>query len=150
ITAARRWRNTDNTFLSTLSLYDDTGNVIKTADPGGHVTSFGYADNWNGLTGCVSGSTFAYRTQSTNALNQAVQNSYYPCTGQVQTARDQNDINAGRSGTTQTYDLLNRPLVTNFPDGGQTSISYNSDALPLTVTRTVLATPSPNIVTSTV
>ena len=45
---------------------------------------------------------------------------------------------------------MDRPLTVILPDGGQTSIDYHGDALPLKVTKTVLATPSPSIVTSTV
>src|SRR5204863_301768 len=58
----------------------------------------------------------------------------------------QNDINAGRAGTVFTYDGMNRPLTTSYTDGGQTSLNYNGDPVPPHTTKTVLATPNPNIV----
>ena len=120
VTATSRWRNTDGAWLTTRNQFDDAGNVRKTTDPGQHVTTLDFTDDWAG-SGCVSSNTQAYATMITNALSQQTKKKYYPCTGLTQSMRDQNDINAGRSGTTYTYDVIGRPLVTSLPDGGQTT-----------------------------
>src|SRR5262249_36006967 len=91
--------------------------------------------------------TRAFPTLVTNPLGHRAKTSYYTCTGLNQSKKDENDIRGGRAGTTFTYDLMNRPLVTSFPDGGQTTVSYN-DSAPMTITKTVKAAPDPDIVSS--
>ncbi len=151
LTQVSHWRNTDGSWISTSHAYDDLGNLRSTTDPNGNATSFSYDDNWANTICVPAGvNTLVYGTQVTNALNQKTKAAYYPCTGLVQARQNQNDINAGRTGTTFTYDLLNRPLAVSNPDGGQTSLDYHGDALPLKVTRTVVATPNPSIIASTV
>lgn len=149
-TRIQRWLNTSNSWLTTYNGYDDLGNLISTSDVLGHATQYSYNDNWENSS-CVptAGNTQAYVTQVTNALSQKTKNVYYPCTALVQAYQNQNDINTGRNGTTSTYDLMNRPLVTTFPDGGQTSYNYNGDSLPLKTTKTVLVTPNTSVVAST-
>jgi RHS repeat-associated protein len=151
LTAVKRWRNTDSTWLTTTYGYDDLGNVLSVTDPGSHVTNFSFSDNWSGAS-CVNPgvNTYAFVTQIKNHLNQRTQAAYYSCPGLVQSKRDENDIVAGRTGTTFTYDGMNRLLTTSYADGGQTSLNYHSDALPLTVTKTQLATPNPSIVSSVI
>src|SRR5579859_3079009 len=123
-TKVKRWRNTDGAWLATSYSYDQFGNMVSMADPLGNPTTLSYDDNWAN-SGCQPPSNSqGYVTQITNAKGYRVQISRYPCTGQVQAHRDENDIQAGRTGTTFTYDFMNRPLVTNFPDGGQTGYFY--------------------------
>ncbi len=151
LTQVSHWRNTDGSWISTSHAYDDLGNLRSTTDPNGNATSFSYDDNWANTICVPAGvNTLVYATQVTNALNQKTKAAYYPCTGLVQARQNQNDMNAGRTGTTFTYDLMNRPLAVNLPDGGQTAFNYNGDTLPLKTTKTVVATPAPSIVTSTV
>lgn len=149
-TAVSRWRNTDGAMLTTRNQFDDAGNVRKTTDPGGHSTLFSYNDSWADSTCPPPGTTAAYLTRITNALNQNTQMKYYACTGTLYSKQDQNDLNAGRPGTTYTYDLLNRVKTASYPDTGQETFDYHGDTLPLTVSTTQLATPNPSILGSTV
>ena len=151
LTSVKQWRNTDNTWLTTSYSYDDLGNIISATDPGLHVTAYSFSDSWSG-TSCVPAgmNTYAFITQITNHLNQRSQASYYSCPGLVQSKRDENDIRAGRTGTTFTYDSMNRVLTATAPDGGSTSFNYHGDALPLTVTKTQTATPDPSIISSVI
>jgi RHS repeat-associated protein len=131
ITKVSRWRNKSanatitNDWLDTLYQYDILGNIRAIKDPGGHVTTWDYVDSWYG-SGCnVAANSQAFPSDAKNALNQHIVRSFYPCTGQVRERKDQNDINAGRSGTLFTYDFMNRPNVTTFPDGGETDLDYD-------------------------
>jgi RHS repeat-associated protein len=139
-----RWLNTTNSWLNTTHTYDDLGNVLSTTDPLQHSATISYTDNWSGSSCVAATNTFAFPTLVTDALQHRNKAAYYPCTSLVQSKQEENDLRAGRNGTTFTYDLLNRPLVTTFPDGGQTTYSYN-DAVPMTITTTVKASPDPDI-----
>jgi RHS repeat-associated protein len=150
-TKVSHWRNTDGAMLATTYSYDSFGNIISITDPKNNQTAWSYDDNWvTGSTNCLpSANSHAYVTQRTNALGQRIKLTRYPCTGQIQAHQDENDLRAKRAGTTFTYDLMNRPLITDYPDGGQTSLNYHGDSLPPEVTKTELATPNPSVVTST-
>ena len=159
LTTVSHWRNTDGVFLRTVNTYDDLGNLRSTQDPNGNVTSFSYTDNWSNTNCLPSGFIgLALVTQVTNALNQNTQTTYYPCTGLKQATRDPNDIAAGRSGTTYTFDLMNRPLTVNYADGGQSSFCYSdissascyNGANPLQVVTTRKITTSTNLLTTSV
>ncbi len=153
LTQSSQWLSTNNTWLNTTNTYDDLGNLRSTTDPGGHPTTFDYTDSWGG-TGCITAaSTLAFPTTVTDALGHRVKTSYYPCTSLVQSTRDENDIQAGRTGATHTYDLMNRPLVTQFLDSNgqllsKASLTYNDSVLPLSITKTVTAAPDPDIVST--
>ncbi len=151
LTSVSRWRNTDGVWLPTTNTFDDLGNLLSTTDPGGHTTSFSYLDSFaDSLCLAASSNTQAFLTQVTNALTQRTQASYYSCSGLIQSKRDENDIRAGRSGATFTYDLMNRLLTATTAEGGSTTYGYHGDTLPLTVTQTETATPDPSIVNTTV
>ena len=153
LTQTSRWLNTNNSWLNTTNTYDDLGNVLTTSDPLGHQTTFDYTDSWSG-TGCVTaGNTRAFPTTITNAKGQRNKTSYFPCTSLVQSKKDENDIIAGRNGTTSTYDLMNRPLIIQkLESGGQilakTSRAYNDTLLPLSITKTVTGVPSPDVIST--
>jgi RHS repeat-associated protein len=148
LTQKAEWLNTTNSYLpATIHMYDDLGNVLSVTDPNSHTTTFSYSDDWSGSACLPAANSFAFRTDVSNALGQHTHTTYYPCTGQAQATKDQNDINAGRAGTTFAYDSMNRPLCTGFPDGGQTCLSHN-DTLPMSITKTVKASPDPDIVSS--
>jgi RHS repeat-associated protein len=150
-TRVQSWLSTSNSWLTTYNGYDDLGNLVSTTDALGHSTRYNYSDRWAN-TGCVPAgvNTQAYVTEVSNALGQKSRTAYYPCTGLVQASQNQNDIDAGRNGVTFTYDLMDRPLTTSFPDGGQTSLDYHNDTLPLRVTKTTAIRPDMNLVSSTV
>jgi RHS repeat-associated protein len=151
VTSVKRWRNTDSTWLTTTHTYDDLGNPLSTTDPAGNVTNYSYSDSWSGANCVPAGvNTYAFVTQIKNALNQRTQATYFSCPGLVQSKRDENDIAAKRDGAAFTYDGMNRVLTTTLADGGQTRLDYHGDALPFTVTKTVVSTPNPNVVSSTV
>ena len=149
-TRVKRWRNTDSAWLTTTYSYDDLGNIRSIKDPLGHVTTYDYGDSFYD-SHCLppSGTNAqAYVTQVTNAKSQHIQLTRYSCTGLVQAHKDQNDIDATLAGTTQTFDLMNRPLITNFVDGGQVTMDYHGDALPLKSTKTTKITSALNLVVS--
>jgi RHS repeat-associated protein len=155
VTQTSRWVNTTNTWVNTTNTYDDLGNILSTSDPLSHTTTFDYTDSWGG-SGCVTAAnTRAFPTTVTNAKNQRIKNSYFPCSSLLQSKRDENDIVAGRPGTTYTYDLMNRTLSAQMLDAGnqvlaKTTWSYNDTVLPLSITKTMTASPSPDIVSTVV
>src|SRR5262249_2002417 len=125
MTAAKRWRNTDGLWLTTRSQFDDVGNIVSSTDPGNHTTTTDFSDSW-GNTTCAptTGSGRAYPKSVTNALGHVTSFTYFSCTGFIASVTDPNLQTA-----TFTYDLMNRPDVTNFPDGGQMNLDYDDTAL---------------------
>ena len=115
-------------YSTTHMCYDTLGNVTQTVDANGNPTSFDYSENWAD-TYCIPAGTIthSFSTTITDALGHRTKKSYFTCTTLPQSQKDENDIQAGRNGSTYTYDLYGRPLVTNYPDGGQTSICYSHD-----------------------
>jgi RHS repeat-associated protein len=125
---------TSVTTLNSSYLRDSYGNMIQYTDPKSNVTKFGYTDNWAQTTCAPSSNSSAYLTTITDALNHVTNFSYDSCTGAKATDTDPNGAK-----TSYSYDPLGRPVQTNFPDGGQTSISY-VDAIPNSATQTTLIT----------
>ncbi|HET9284165.1 MAG TPA: RHS repeat-associated core domain-containing protein [Candidatus Angelobacter sp.] len=125
LTTQSQWLDTTGANLSTIFTYDDTGNVLTSTDPGGHQTTFSYADNFSDGINRNSNAYLTKVTQpatsSPNAASHISSTQYEPNTGLASMTTDQNG-----QQTTFTYDLMLRPLLTNFPDGGQTSVSYPS------------------------
>jgi RHS repeat-associated protein len=125
VTATNRWRNTDGAILTTRYQFDDAGNRLSSTDPKSNKTSYDYTDSWvNSACAPASGQTKAYLTKITNALNQVTSSKFDSCTGLAASATDSN-----LETTTQTYDLIMRPLITVLPDGGQTTVAYNDSSL---------------------
>jgi len=122
VTATERWRNTDGTWLTTRNQYNDVGDIISTTDPNTNTTSYSYADQWANSSCAPPGAGLAYVTQITNAANEVTKHTYNSCTGLAATTTDPNS-----QPTTTTYDGMNRPLVTTFPDTGQTTNCYADD-----------------------
>lgn len=148
VTRVQRWRNTDGAILTTTYAYDDLGNIRTITDPLSHATNWSYTDSWANTSCPPSAVSLAFPTQVTDALGHHAQMTYFPCTGLKQAKKDQNDINAGRAGTTWTRDLLGRILVEARPDGGQVSNSYN-DTPPVSITNTTKITSTLSKTTTT-
>ena len=126
-TRVQRWLIPGSSWLTTNNYYDDLGNLRQTYDPGNHVTTYSYTDNFTvSAPSCVP---TGYKAQAfasvvTNALSQISATGYFGCTGLPAWKQDQNDINASRYGAQFTYDLMNRPLTATYADGGQTAYTY--------------------------
>src|SRR6266550_270684 len=134
VTATKKWRNTDAAWLETRRQFDDAGNIIKTRDPLSHFTTFDYTDNWANSACAPVGQGKAYPKSVTNAMNQITLYSYNSCTGTVASATDPNN-----QATTFTYDFMDRPDITNFPDGGQVDNDYDDTNRVVTVKRKLTA-----------
>ncbi|MHB8486153.1 MAG: RHS repeat-associated core domain-containing protein [Candidatus Acidiferrales bacterium] len=134
-----------STDASTTYAYDETGQVTSMTDPCGnascsdmtgttHTTTYAYTDSYGSCSGSAppSGNTNAYLTQVTNALGQITKFCYGYDDGQLRGATDPNS-----QITIYKYsDSLRRLTETDFPDGGQTLISYNDTPPTPTVTTT--------------
>lgn len=125
LTSLNQWVNTSNTFLTTHFTYDDTGNILTRTDPGGHQVQFSYTDNFSDG---INRNSDAYVTQVTqpdthspNLAHHTLRSQYDANTGLRVSAWDQNG-----NQTRMTYDAMLRPQQINFPDGGQTTILYDS------------------------
>jgi len=134
LTAVSHWRNTDGAMLTSRNQYDDAGNMLSTTDPKNNTTSYDYTDSWysgtGGSTCAPSGEGKAYLTKITNALGQVTKTSYYSCSGLLGSTTDPNN-----QTSTQSYDLFDRPLVSTFPDGGQTTNTYDDTNLITTTSK---------------
>ncbi|HWX55736.1 MAG TPA: RHS repeat-associated core domain-containing protein [Verrucomicrobiae bacterium] len=134
--------------LSTTFTYDDTGQVLSSTDPNGNPTQYSYTDSFT--EGTAPGTTNAYVTMitrpKTGNVNHIEKFSYAYSDGQLTKHTDEN----GQSTSYLRSDVLRRLTEVDLPDTGKTTYNYHNDSLPLTVTRTVLATPDPSIITSTV
>src|ERR1700722_1038517 len=151
LTQKIRWANT-GTSPQTTYTYDETGQVVSKTDPCGnpngtcsdmtgstHTTNYSHANSYTILSGgenvsySPSGNTNTYLTSVTDALGHISSFSYDYNNGQLTISEDPNLQN-----TTYLYnDPFNRPSQVNYPDGGQTSLSYVDSSTP-TVTTTEL------------
>jgi RHS repeat-associated protein len=125
LTSVSQWVDTTGTNLTTTMTYEDTGNVLTSTDPGGHATQFSYVDNF---TDTVNRSSHAYVTQVTlpdtnspTLAHHIVKSQYDAYTGRMMSAWDQNNAQ-----TTLAYDSMLRTVQTNFPDGGRTTLVFDS------------------------
>ena len=112
LTSVHRWLNTTGGTLTTTNAYDDAGQVLSTTDPNNNTTSFSYS--------CSD----AYSSKVTlpNTSVAHITSAVYDCyTGLKTSDTDQNN-----QATSYSYDQLLRPIQTNYPDGGQTTVSYPS------------------------
>jgi RHS repeat-associated protein len=108
---------------STNYSYFDTGLVKSITDPGNHVTTFDYTDNFSDGTH----NTFAFVTtvtKPTTATHPHVTHAkYFWPSGLLQQSTDENGQN-----TSYTYDASLRPLTITQPNGGQTTLTYDDTA----------------------
>lgn len=139
----------------TTYAYDETGQVVSRTDANGNSTTYSYADNFfstdtGGFTN-TGGSppsgmvTNAYLTKITrpvtNGVNHIEKFSYGFNNGELTKTVDENS----QTTTYQYNESLGQPTQTNFPDGGQVSVSYNDVPLQPTVTTSTLITSSLNL-----
>ncbi|HXX43309.1 MAG TPA: RHS repeat-associated core domain-containing protein [Candidatus Acidoferrales bacterium] len=89
--------------------YWDTGKVYVAYDAKNNPTTYQYSSTYAG----------AYLTEMTNALNQSEYFTYDPNTGLVTSLKDANS-----QTTTYSYDLMLRPSLANYPDGGESQFEY--------------------------
>ena len=135
------------TYAVSHKCYNTLGSVTQEVDANGNPTTFDYSENWADTNCIPSGTlTHSYPTTMSDALGFRRKSKYFTCTGLRQSAADENDLRAGRAGTTYTYDALNRPLTFNNPDTGQTTMGYPN---PATIT-TTKAMGSTNLQTTTI
>jgi YD repeat-containing protein len=120
--------------------YDETGQVSSVTDPKSGITQYSFADNYQSGSGTPPGSTNAYLTTVTYpTVNGVTQHKYFQYAysdGQLTQSQDDNQ-KASSVATNYVYnDNLRRLTETDYPDGGQTTVSYNDTA------------PSPSVTTS--
>ena len=122
-TSVHRWLNgstkattncnvsVSNGYLVSSKIYFDTGEVQKSTDPCGYWTTYQYtatAPNYG-----------AFLTTATNILTQSTNYGYDSNTGLLTSFQDPN-----LQTTTKHYDIMNRPTLISYPDGGSTSYCY--------------------------
>jgi len=143
-----------STFVTSHKCYDTLGNITQEVDPAGNPTTLDYSENWAD-TSCIASGTLtrAFPTTLTDALGYRTKTTRFSCTGLSSAIANENDLQANRTGTTSTYDWANRPLCTNYPDGGQTCDAFFMTAHPPYTTRTVLMSSNsvpPSLTTETI
>src|SRR6266704_2520778 len=119
--------------------YDWFGNVIAATDPAGNTTSISYTDNYSdGLNHNTYALPTTVTRPTTNGNSHVTHISYYYNFALPYQVTDENN-----QLSTFSYDLIRRPAQENFPDGGQTTVTYNS---PTSITTTTKINSSQNIV----
>jgi len=139
----------------TTYTYDETGQVLTMKDPNGQstgaITQYSYADNYASGFGTPPGNTNAYLTRITrpttpNGAAHVESFQYGYNDGQSRRATDENGKN-----TQYVYnDPLARLSETDYPDGGQTTISYNDAGPSPSVTTSRLMSPGNSLTTLSV
>lgn len=106
LTSVHKWLNTSNSLLPpTTMTYDSAGQVISSTDPKGTVATFSY-DCDDAFSATV---TQVFSASSSHDCNM----------GLMLTSTDANN-----QETKYAYDEMGRPTAINYPDGGQTTVSY--------------------------
>ena len=118
-TSTHHWLNTTGAYLTSTSVYDNSGRVVTTYDPKLNQTTFGYA----GVTGCSTGYAGSGPTSVTNALNQMTYKCYDTNTGLEIFTKDANNVT-----TTTAYDnMLRTTQVSASPGGAQANYCYTDE-----------------------
>ena len=133
LTTASRWLNTSSNPVVSHTNWYDTGEVYKSIDPLGNITTHSYDPAYAG----------AYATQTTNALNQSVSGTYDFNTGLLTSFTDANGKTSNYS-----YDFLGRMTLAQLPADSsgnrpQTTLAYSpANTFPLSVQRSKTITTS--------
>lgn len=115
ITKMRRWI-VGTTWAESYGQYDNAGNVIKTKDPLGRVTSISYVDNFgSGIdpdtpTFFPAEPTFAFATKVTNQLQHEVKSQYHYGRGAPTGLKDANGVKT-RTEYNDPYDRPTRVIA---------------------------------------
>jgi len=130
-TAESRWVNS-GTSLITYKYYNDTGTPYKVVDPANNATTYTYSTS--------SPYYGAYLTTATNALNQSMRYRYDAPgvglgSGLLVSLEDPN-----LQFTNYTYDAMWRKVEIDYPDGGETKITYNDTVNPTVQINELFAT----------
>jgi hypothetical protein len=166
VAQVKRWNSSTGSWLTTTNYYNDVGNLVQTTDPGGHTTSFSYADNF---TDGINRNSQGFLTQVTypvaNGVSHIERKQYFWFTGlpAAQCGRNfpsgsvcNNSYSPPQPDYAKfTYDSLGRPLTIVRGDGGQTTITFAEPALPspanpIVVTSSTRIDASLNLVNSAV
>ncbi len=109
--------------IRTLANYDDTGNVVKSADAAGNVTQVSYLDSWS-QSACApsSGQSNAYPSSKTSPTGLVTAMTYTSCDGSLASTENPN-----HELVTMAYDTLGRltSLQEPAPNGGSISNCYS-------------------------
>jgi RHS repeat-associated protein len=108
---------------ATTYAFDETGQPLSMTDPRSNISKYSYADSYT--SGTPPGNTNAYVTQITYPPTAGVAHienfSYGYADGQLTQSKDQNS-----QVTAYKYnDSFDRLTETDYPDGGQTNLTYN-------------------------
>ncbi len=116
LTSTARWLNTTNTYLVAGNVYNSNGLVTTSTDPKGNSTNYGYSPS-----SCPANSGYAGSgpTSVTNALRQTTYYCYDLNSGLRTATTDPNNLT-----TSYAYDDMLRTTRVEYPDGGQTDLSY--------------------------
>lgn len=111
---------------TTTYSYYDTGQIYQMTDPKSNVTTYSYTDSYSSCGGNPpSGATNAYLTQvtypKTGTINHVESYCYDYTAGLLKGSTDEN----GQTSSFTYADSLDRLTQANYPDGGQTLVSYN-------------------------
>jgi YD repeat-containing protein len=110
-TSTSKWLNTTGGYLTSSSVYFDTGTVNTSTDPKSNVTTFAYSATYAG----------GYPTTVTNALHQSTTNVYDLNTGLLTSTTDPNGQIISSVYEPTTW----RKTQVNFPDLGQANFCYS-------------------------
>ena len=144
-TQTSHWVNTNSSWVTITNVFNDVGNLIQTTNPLGSITTFGYTDNYRGGTPVQPTSAFATQINRppTNGVNHIQRFQYYLNTGLIAAKCGENFPSAtacafGLTGSqpdyeSDTYDWEGRLLTSAVGDGGQTTVTYNEAALPISI-----------------
>jgi len=139
-TSIQKWLNTTNTSLTTKYAYNSNGTRSQKTDPLLNQTNYFYSAVYDA----------AYLTQVQEpTVNGVAHNFYYGYDFNTGLKTSETDYNG--QITNYSYDGAARPYQVLPPDGGQLTFSYSapSSQLSITSTKLVSASPSVNIVSTT-
>ena len=112
---------------ATTYTYYDTGQIYQMTDPKLNVTTYSYTDSYTPCSGTAppSGATNAYLTTvtypQTNSVNHIETYCHDYAKGLMFSSTDENS----QTSTYAYVDSLDRLTQASYPDGGQTTYSYN-------------------------
>ncbi len=139
-TRVRNWAGGSD-YIYAYTQYDNAGNVIKTKDPNGNVSTIFYTDNFGNGTipdtgaGGNFGATFAFPTLATNALGWQSKVQYDFTLGAAAGTKDINDVISRVE-----FDSIGRPFRTTAAYG--TSLAVKTEASYPTATSNVATSSS--------